>query len=87
MFRYKRRCGWDGRKGVCVLFLCVSVFASAEEGSRGVEKGTERSERREWYDEEMLEQERLEDVRVTQVEMKENMPRCGKVAVTGDRLA
>ena len=34
-----------------------------------------------------LEQERLEDVRVAQVEMKENMPRCGKVAVTGDRLA
>ena len=34
-----------------------------------------------------LEQERLEDVRVPQVEMKENMPRCGKVAVTGDRLA
>ena len=26
-------------------------------------------------------------MRVTQVEMKENMPRCGKVAVTGDRLA
>ena len=29
----------------CVLFLCASVFASAEEGNRGVEKG---SERREW---------------------------------------
>ena len=26
-------------------------------------------------------------MRVPQVKMKENMPRCGKVAVTGDRLA
>ena len=33
-----------------------------------------------------LEQERLEDARVTQVEMKENMPSCGKVTDTGDRL-
>ena len=75
-----------GKEYVC--YFCVSACLLAPRREvEGLRKELKEVREENGRMKRCLEQERLEDVRVTQVEMKENMPRCGKVDVTGDRLA
>ena len=77
--------GMVGKEYVC--YFCVSACLLAPRREvEGLRKELKEVREENGRMKRCLEQESLEDVRVTQVEMKENMPRCGKVADTGDRL-
>ena len=78
--------GMVGKEYVCYFCVSACLLALRRE-VEGLRKELKEVREENGRMKRCLEQERLEDVRVTQVEMKENMPRCGKVAVTGDRLA
>ena len=77
--------GMEGKEYVCHFCVSACLLALRRE-VEGLRKELKEVREENGRLKTCLEQERLEDVRVTQVEMRENIPSCGKVTDTGDRL-